>query len=124
MSSRELEVEITREIAPYAPEEELGVYKVSRWTWRQKQEAMMKASKVLDQTRGLVEMDLIDFQVEQILTCIVPPEGLILDRERVNRLDADVGDILLGACRNVNGTTISERTNFLEQSEQIEDTPG
>jgi len=84
----------------------------------------MKASKVLDQTRGLVEMDLIDFQVEQILTCIVPPEGLILDRERVNRLDADVGDILLGACRNVNGTTISERTNFLEQSEQIEDTPG
>lgn len=124
MSSRELEVEITREIAPYAPEEELGVYKATRWTWRQKQEAMMKASKVLDQKRGLVEMDLIDFQVEQILTCIVPPEGLVLDRERVNRLDADVGDELLNACRNVNGTTISERTDFLEQSEQTEDTPG
>lgn len=117
-------MEIIKETAPYAPEEELGVYTATRWTWRQKQEAMMKASKVLDQTRGLVEVDLIDFQVEQILSCIMPPEGLVLDRERVNRLDADVGDILLGACRNVNGTTLSERTDFLEQSEQAEGTRG
>jgi len=124
MSSREIEVEITREIAPYAPERELGIYKTSRWTFRAKQEAMMKASKPLDERRGLVQVDLVDFQMEQILACVVPPEGFDWNREQVEDLDPDVGDALLDACRKVNGTTISERTSFLEQSEQTEDTPG
>lgn len=124
MSSREIEIEITREKAPFAPDEELGVYKVVRWTWRQKQEAIMRGSKVLDRDRGLIELDLIDFQVEQIISCVKPPKGLTLDKDRMDQLDTDVGDLLLEACRRVNGTTLSERASFLEPSEPKENTPG
>jgi hypothetical protein len=124
MSSREEEVEITKKIAPYAPEEELGIYKATRWTWRRKQEAVMKAGKILDEEKGLMEMDLIDFQVQQMLACIKPPEGLTWDMARINELDTDVGDILLALCHRVNGTTLSERTDFLKRSDSAEGTPG
>lgn len=124
MSSREIEVEITKEIAPYAPEEELGIYTATRWSWRQKQEAVMKAGKILDEAKGIMEMDLIDFQVQQILACIKPPEGLEWTEEQVAGLDVDVGDAVLKACHAVNGTTLSERTAFLEKSDSAEHTPG
>lgn len=124
MSSKEVEVEITKEIAPFAPEEELGVYKVSRWTFRQKQTAVMKASTVLDADKGLIEMDLIEFQVQQILSCTVPPEGHEWNVERVNKFDPDVGDALLTACRKVNGVTLSEKKGFLRPSDAAKDTPG
>ena len=124
MSSREIEVEITKETAPYAPKEQLGVYKATRWTWRDKQEAVMKASTTLDADKGLIEMDLIDFQVLQILACVVPPEGLEWTAEQINKLDPDVGDAVLDACRKANGTTLSERTGFLEKSASTEDIPG
>ena len=117
-------MDITKEIAPYAPKEELGVYKATRWTWRQKQEAVMKAGKILDQEKGLMEMDLIDFQVQQMLVCVEPPEGLTWDAARINELDTDVGDSVLALCHKVNGTTISERTDFLKRSASTEDTPG
>ena len=124
MSSREFEVEITKEIAPYAPEEELGVYKATRWTWRQKQEAVIKASKILDEEKGLMEMNLVDFQVQQMLVCVKPPKKLKWKEQRINELDTDVGDILLALCHKVNGTTVSERTDFLKRSDSKEDTPG
>ncbi len=132
MSSREIEVEITKKpkskedknFAPYAPKEELGIYKATRWTWREKQEAVMKASTTLDADKGLIEMNLIDFQAEQMLSCITPPEGLEWTKERIEKLDPDVGDIVLDACRRVNGTTLSERKDFLEKSDSTEATPG
>lgn len=117
-------MEITKEIAPYAPEEELGIYTATRWSWRTKQEAVMKAGKILDEAKGLMEMDLIDFQVQQILTCIKPPEGLEWTKERVAGLDVDVGDAVLKACHEVNGTTFSERSAFLGPSDSVELTPG
>jgi len=122
MSSSEFE--ITKENAPYAPEEELGVYKAKRWTWREKQKAVMSASKILDDKKGLIELDLVDFQAEQILRCVTPPEGFEWDKERINNLDPDVGDAVLDACRKVNGTTLSERTRFLGLSEEEENIPG
>lgn len=141
MSSRELEVEITEKEAPYAPEEQWGVYKATRWTFREKQEATMRASKILDKDKGLVEMDLIDFQVEQMISCITPPEILLpevkeveegekpisrrLSRKQLNEtLDADVVDILLNMCRKVNGTTSAERMGFLGLIDETKDTPG
>lgn len=84
----------------------------------------MRASETLDEAKGLIELNVIEFEIEQIMLCITPPDGFILDRERMNRIDADVGDALLAACRKVNGTTLSERTAFLEQSEQEESTTG
>lgn len=136
--TREAKSKEDKDFAPYAPEEELGTYKIKRWTWREKQEAMMRSSTILDETKGLLQMDLIDFQVEQILVCVTPPESLIdslpveegedekpmWDKERVNIIDADIGDILLAACRKVNGTTLSERSSFLEPSASTENTPG
>ncbi len=124
MSSREFEVEITKEIAPYAPKEELGVYKATRWTWRQKQEAVIKASKILDEEKGLMEMNLVDFQVQQMLICVKPPKKLKWNEQRINKLDTDVGDIVLGVCHKVNGTTASERTDFLKRSALAEGTAG
>jgi len=85
----------------------------------------MRASTTLDAARGLIEMNVIDFEVEQILTCITPPEGLELTRDLLNeKLDPDVGDALLSACRKVNGTTLSERKAFLEPSEPEKSTTG
>jgi len=124
MSSREFEVEITKEIAPYAPEEELGVYKATRWTWRQKQEAVIKASNILDEEKGLMEMNLVDFQVQQMLVCVKPPKKLEWNEQRINELDTDIGDTLLALCHKVNGTTVSERTDFLKRSASIKDIPG
>jgi len=117
-------VEITKETAPYAPEEEIGVYKATRWTFRDKQEAVMGASEVLDADKGLIEMNVIDFQVLQILACVVPPVGLEWTKERIDKLDPDVGDIVLDACRKVNGTTLSERKTFLEPSASTENITG
>jgi len=122
--SRELKIEITKKEAPYAPSEQLGEYTIKRWTFRQKQEAIVKSTTILDEKRGLGEMDLIDFQIEQIIRCVTPPEGLELDRETTGAIDPDVGDLLLDACRKVNGTTVSERANFLEQSEEKDPTTG
>lgn len=124
MSSRELEIEITEKEAPHAPKEQLGVYKAHRWSFREKQDATMRASKILDADKGLVEMNIIDFQMEQIVSCITPPEGLELTRENVGTLDLDVGDILLDACRKMNETTTSERKGFLELSAVEKVTPG
>lgn len=122
--SRELKIKITKKEAPYAPKEQLGEYTVRRWTFRQKQEAIVRSTTILDEIKGLGEMNLIDFQMEQIIRCVTPPEGLELDREATGALDPDVGDLLLDACRKVNGTTFSERANFLEQSEEGEPTTG
>ena len=124
MSSRELDVEITEKEAPYAPKDDLGIYKAKRWTFRDKQEATMRASKILDEAKGLVEINIIDFQMEQIKSCITPPEGIDLTREKIENLDPDIGDALLAACRQVNGTTASERAGFLERSDEEKDTPG
>ena len=124
MMPKELKIKIGKKEAPYAPSEQLGEYTARRWTFREKQEAIMRASKVLDQQKGLVEMNLVDFQLEQIMVCVTPPEGVELKRETIGSIDPEVGDLLLAACRKLNGTTASGRANFLEHSEEEEGTPG
>ena len=101
----------------------------------------MRASKILDADKGLVEMNLIDFQVEQMLSCITPPEALLPVMEEVEEgeepaprrltkkqleetLDADVVDIMLDMVRKVNGTTAAERMGFLEPTDEEKGTPG
>lgn len=122
--SKNLKIKIGKKEAPYAPSEQLGEYTARRWTFREKQEAMMRASKILDADKGLVEMNLINFQMEQIVVCVKPPEGLELNVKTAGSLDPDVGDILLDACRKLNGTTPSGRASFLEPSEEGKDIPG
>ena len=124
MTSREEKLEITAKEAPYAPSEHLGEYTVRRWTFREKQDAISRASNILDETKGLLEMSLVDFQMEQVVVCTTPPEGLELTRETVEALDPDIGDLLIQACRKMNGTTASGRASFLEPSEEAEATPG
>ena len=84
----------------------------------------MNAGTRLDLEKGMVVVDFLEFSVEQILACIVPPESLEWNKEQVNALDPDVGDAVINLCRKVNETTLSERTDFLEQSGQEENTPG
>ncbi|GAG93314.1 unnamed protein product, partial [marine sediment metagenome] len=67
MMSKKMKIEISKKEAPYAPEKQLGEYTVKRWTFRQKQEAIMRASTLLDEKKGFVEMNLVDFQLEQII---------------------------------------------------------
>ena len=124
MTSREETVEITEKEAPYAPSEQLGEYTVRRWTFREKQDAISRASKILDETKGLIEMSLVDFQMEQIMVCTKPPEGLEFTREMVESIDPDIGDLLLEACHKMNGTTVSGRASFLERSEEEDPTTG
>lgn len=84
----------------------------------------MAAGTKLDLEKGMVVVDFLEFSIEQILVCVVPPEGLEWNKEQVNALDPDVGDAVVNICRKINETTMTERINFLEQSEQAKDTPG
>lgn len=139
MLEREITLEITRKEAPFAPEEEIGTYVVQRWTWRQKQQAIISASTLLDDKTGLASIDIVGYEIYQMLACIKQaPEGLdlIFDRfsgreakeamgkepavEAIEGLDADVGTLLLTACRKVNGLNEADIRDFLSRTEQDE----
>jgi len=101
-----MQINIDEKLAPYAPKEELGVWKAKRWTFREKQDAVMRASKILDAEKGLAEMQVTDYQLEQIITCVTPPDAFVeakkiegeafrLTHELIENLDPDVGDAVL-----------------------------
>ena len=137
MLEREITLEITSKEAPYAPDDELGTYVIRRWSWRQKQRAVLDATRVLDEKTGLGLLEILDYEVYQMLTCIKKaPENLELSFlrfsgrdaaeatedtpavEAIEGLDADVGSLIIGACRKVNGLTEADIRDFLQRSEQ------
>lgn len=135
MLEREITLTVTREQAPYAPEEEIGTYVIRRWSWRQKQAAILGASTLLDEKSGMASVDVVGYEINQMITCIKQaPEGLELTFDRFNGreaseeegpeaiegLDADVGTLLLTACRKVNGLAEGDKRDFLLPSEPAE----
>lgn len=145
MLEREVALTITKGQAPFAPDEEIGTYVIRRWSWREKQKAILSASTLLDEKTGIAEVDVLSYEINQMITCIKQaPEGLELTYARFNGreakeatdkeeaveaiegLDADVGTLILGACRKVNGLAGADKRDFLSPTELEEkaDTPG
>ena len=134
--NREATVNITKENAPYAPEEQLGEYKLKRWSWYEKQGVVGRASQIIDVERGIVVMQLPDYYAEMLFVIVrVYPEALKADEEEKEKkkqlwsidyikteLDPDVGDLLRDAGRDLNGLTEKEKKIFLQLSEQSKDT--
>ena len=122
-------------MAPFAPEEQLGEYKLRRWSWYEKQGVVARSSEIIDPERGIVRMAIQDYYAEMLLIIIrVYPEALRADEEAKReqlwsieyiktKLDPDVGDLLRDVGRDINGLTDKEKKLFLQPSEQEEDTP-
>lgn len=122
---RERTVEITKKIAPWAPEEELGGYLIKRWNWFEAQKAMIVSTVILDKDKGIVQSDLAEYYARMMLSCITPPETIRgWNLERVKALDYHVGEILKNSCRDINGLTWEEKAGFLGRSEAAKGTPG
>lgn len=127
-------VNITREDAPFAPEEQLGEYTLKRWSWYEKQGVVARASEIIDPERGIVRMAIQDYYAEMLLVITrAYPEALKADEETERKqlwsieyiktaLDPDVGDLLRDAGRDLNGLTDKEKKLFLQPSEQKGDT--
>ena len=138
MLAREITLTVTKEQAPFAPEEEIGTYVIRRWSWRQKQAAILGASTLLDEKTGMASVDVVGYEVNQMITCIKKaPEGLELSFDRFNGreasegeegpieaiegIDADVGTLILTACRKVNGLAEGDKRDFLRPTEPEEE---
>lgn len=117
MLEKEKIVEITAKEAPYAPEEQLGVYKLRRWTWYEKQVCMQRATKIIDAKKGMVETPMPDYNTHMIVMCLVEsplnlPEDPNLAFEVIKNLDADVGDLVFQAGQSINMITPGEKEDF------------
>lgn len=138
---REETIIITKEEAPFAPEEQLGEYTLRRLSWYEKQRAVARSQEIIDATRGITRMSVEDYFAEMLLATVREyPESL---RVKVDtsldptaktetgwtlnfikmKLDIDIGDTLRDICRDINGLTEKERKLFLPRSEQDEATP-
>ena len=122
---REATVVITSDMAPFAPEEQLGEYKLKRWSWYEKQGVITRSSEIIDDVRGIVQMKIEDYYAEMLFVTIrAYPEGLPWSLKFIKaKLDPDGGDILRDEGRDLNGLTDKERKLFLQQLEPTEDTP-
>ena len=122
--NREDIVVITREDAPFAPEEQLGEYTLRRWSWYEKQAVVSKSSEIIDEQRGIIKMLIEDYYAGMLhVTVRECPEFIEWSLNFIKQeLDPDVGDILREAGRVLNGLTEREKKIFLPQSEQDEAT--
>lgn len=122
----EQDVEIKREDAPYAPKNQLGTYHIRRWTWYEKQKAVVRATNIIDERKGLVQMPVENYYAEMMLTTVrSAPKDVEWNIDFIkNRLDSDVGDVLRDACRDINGLTEKEKRTFLQPSEPADPIPG
>jgi len=109
--------------APYADPKYFGTYSVVRWTWREKQRAILSVTNIIDQDRGIGKLDGVTYQETMMKTCI-RKSPIPLNEEFFQNLDADVGDILDYGLRKVNGMPTEEKKNFLGLSEPGKDTAG
>lgn len=126
MFEREKVVEVTEENAPFAPEEERGIWKIRRWNWYQKQQALHRSMQILDEEKGVGITPMEDYHTNMIHLCAIesPIPKEELKPARIMELDADVGDMLLKACREVNGLTKEEKADFTDRPDSEKDTPG
>jgi len=122
--NREETVVITKEDAPFAPEEQLGEYILRRWNWYEKQAVVSRSSEIIDEQRGIIKMLIEDYYAEMLyVTVRESPESIEWSLDFIKKdLDPDVGDILRETGRVLNGLTEKEKRIFLPQSEQDEAT--
>jgi len=120
--NREETVVITKEDAPFAPEEQLGEYILRRWNWYEKQAVVSRSSEIIDEQRGIIKMLIEDYYAGMLhVTVRECPESIEWSLDFIKKeLDPDVGDILREAGRILNGLTEREKRIFLPQSEQDE----
>jgi hypothetical protein len=125
---KEVKVVITQEDAPYADEEWYGEYTVRRWTWREKNQATVKSTNLLDSKRAISEFNVVEYETQMLLTCIKEAPFDITDRElfyeRLIGMDMNVGDKLITAARGLNNITTLETKAFLPPGDEDKDTPG
>ena len=121
---REDTLMITKEDAPFAPEEQLGEYTLRRWSWYEKQAVVSRSSEIIDEQRGIIKMLIEDYYAEMLyVTVRESPESIEWSLDFIKKdLDPDVGDILRETGRVLNGLTEKEKRIFLPQSEQDEAT--
>ncbi len=122
--NREETVVITKEDAPFAPEEQLGEYTLRRWSWYEKQAVVSRSSEIIDEQRGIIKMLIEDYYAEMLhVTVRECPGSIEWSMDFIKKdLDPDVGDTLREAGRILNGLTEKERRIFLPQSELDEAT--
>jgi len=111
------DVKITRGVAPYAPEEQLGLYTVKRWNWTEKSMATQHATVEVDRQRGIIKWDVtIYYQYMLLYSVRKYPEKVNWSLDFIkNELDPDVGDILQVVCVNLNTISAEEKKAFLGQ---------
>jgi len=120
----EREITISKEEAPWAPDEELGKYKIKRWSWFEKQKTLANSAIIIDEAKGDAVLDIAEYYARMIQFTVIPPENLTWNLERVKKLDPNIGTILRDHCREINGLTWEEKRGFLKPSDQAKDTPG
>jgi len=115
MMEKESTIEITEAMAPLAPKEQLGIYKLVRWTWYKKQMAIQKSTTIIDSVRGITQVSLPDFNTHSLLACLAEsPLPLTYETIR-DQLDSDIGDLLFDELQKVTGVTGKEKADFSEQ---------
>jgi len=113
---RELEITFTKERAPLAPENQLGVYKLRRWSWTEKQRAIQTATTSIDKERGIIAWDTTIYYEQMLLITVrKSPDGFEWNPENLSILDPDIGDALQQGCLTVNTISGQEKTTFLGQ---------
>ena len=117
MIEKEKIIEITEENAPGAPEAQLGVYKIRRWTWYEKQVCLNRSSIIIDATKGMVQTPMPDYNAHMVLiTLSEAPFELsgdpMKDVELIKQLDPDVGDLLFEAATALNTVSKEEKEDF------------
>jgi len=111
MFEKERTIEITREEAPYAPDDEIGEYKLKRWTWFQKQQAMEKAATVIDAEKQLAELSMPKYNIQMFLTCISKAPFEVTE-EKLHELDEDIGDRLFLEFQTLNTVGGGQKKDF------------
>ena len=128
MFESEVKVTVTEQEAPYAPKDQLGEYVLRRWTWREKQNASLKATKILDAKKQIIETDVVEYEMQMLLSCLKSAPFDVANKdlvyEKLGQLDPAVGDAIVKVCRGVNSLTPAEKADFLEPSASKEGTSG
>ncbi len=112
MFDNERTVTITREEAPHASDDELGEYKLKRWTWLQKQQAMEKAANVIDVENQVAEISMSKYNIQMFLICIVEAPWGEVNEEKLHELDEDVGDRLFNEFQTLNSVAKKKKKDF------------
>jgi len=126
MFEKEITIEITKEKAPFAPEEQLGIYKLIRYTWFEKQGVVERATEIISAEMGIVKTSATNFWAEALVVLVHEyPEGLPWNIDYVKtKLDADIGSELVKAAQKLTDIPIQAKRSFLEPSDKDKDIPG